>query len=134
MKTWAILCAGALAGCASTAGSVRDAVSSAPDWYGERRNEIVGKGYPDISAVPDASGTGLNERALRGERRQVARSGRAFEIALPPVPEVLDIDVITAWAADQRALFEAADTPARHLTDREVRALKAQAVPPRAAS
>ncbi len=134
MKTWAILCAGTLAGCASTAGSVRDAVSSAPDWYGERRNEILGKGYPDISVVPDASGDGPSARALLADRRKVARSGRAFEIALPPLPEALDIDTITAWAAGQRALFEAADTPARHLTDGEVRALKAQAVPPRAAS
>ncbi|MFN3314805.1 MAG: hypothetical protein ACK46Q_15260 [Hyphomonas sp.] len=60
-----------LAGCATSLSAVRGAVDQAPDWYGERRSEIRGEGYPELVDVPvvdraNMPGRGLPARRARG--------------------------------------------------------------------
>lgn len=50
-----IVVAVAATGCTSSFSKVREAVNNAPDWYGERRAEIRGEGYPELAALPQAS-------------------------------------------------------------------------------
>lgn len=43
------------AGCAnSVSRTMSSALSSAPDWFDERREEVSGQGYPNVSSVPVA--------------------------------------------------------------------------------
>lgn len=44
-----------LAGCANSFSKVRNAAASAPEWYADAREEIIGEGYPDLGTMPRLS-------------------------------------------------------------------------------
>ncbi|MCB9960585.1 MAG: hypothetical protein H6846_00465 [Hyphomonas sp.] len=76
-----------LSGCTNSYAQVRQAVNQAPDWYGERRAEIRGEGYPKLYDIPvltknDIPGKTLKASAKRGE--ELLAIFDASERAAPP--------------------------------------------------
>ena len=53
-----------VAGCTGSFSKVREAINQAPDWYGARRAEIRGEGYPDLAEVKELTGDEVPGKTL----------------------------------------------------------------------
>lgn len=60
-------------GCTSSFGKVREAVNNAPEWYGERRAQIRGEGYPELAAVPQADTVNPPGKTLKAQQAGASR-------------------------------------------------------------
>jgi len=94
-----------LAGCATPISAVRGAVDQAPDWYGERRAEIRGEGYPDIADVPVVDRANLPGRSLPANRGRAVQLIALFENNPRAEAPQGGLDEILELAAEIRAGF-----------------------------
>lgn len=115
-----------LPACTSSFSRVADTVASAPDWYAERRNEVVGRGYPSVSRVPAAASTETDRARLAAIRGDVSIAEALVRMDPRSVPPSLELDRMLEWSRDARAAAEALDTPGDFLTDEEAQALRAR--------
>jgi len=121
--------------CASGMGQVRDAISSAPDWYQDRAQEVRGEGYPSIGRIPTLDGGERSVDDLETGRTEVIAAEELFRLDPRAVPPGMELETMLEWASLAKdELARAAAQPGDHLTDEEVRALKALFETPRAAS
>lgn len=113
-----------ITGCATSFGRVAEAVNNAPEWYGERRAEIRGEGYPDIASLPT-----LDPQNLPGKTLSLAADEAAELFAIfrnNPRAEVSHAGAaeIEAVAAEIRAAFPAEEPPAQFLTEADITAIR----------
>ncbi|MBE9193860.1 hypothetical protein IQ219_00620 [Synechocystis sp. LEGE 06083] len=119
-----------IAGCSSSFLKVRDAVNSAPAWYGERRAEIRGEGYPDLSALPEVDpanvpGAALKGRADMGEALTAAFADPRASVAVGGAEE------IRAIADSMIGGFGDIPPESDFLTEAEIAAIRSQFNVPR---
>ncbi|MBY9067983.1 hypothetical protein K1X12_13815 [Hyphomonas sp. WL0036] len=112
-----------VAGCTSSFTKVREAVNSAPEWYGERRAEIRGEGYPDLAALPQSDpkndpGDRLRAQLDRSDALDQAFADARAEVAAGGAEEILAI------AENIRGNFDAMPPEADFLTDAEITAIR----------
>lgn len=116
----------ALPGCTSSFSRVAETVAAAPDWYAERRDEVVGRGYPSVSRVPAAAATETDRARLAAIRGDVGVAEALVRMDPRAVPPALELERMLAWSREARAAAEALDTPGDFLTDEEAQALRAR--------
>jgi hypothetical protein len=119
-----------IAGCSSSYAKVREAVNSAPAWYGERRAEIRGEGYPKLSELPEVDpnnvpGTALRARAGKGEELVAAFAEPRASVAVGGAEE------IRAIADSMIAGFGNIPPESDFLTEAEIAAIRSQFNVPR---
>lgn len=118
------------AGCSSSFSKVRDAVNNAPEWYGERRAQIRGEGYPKLHEVPQTDpakvpGQTLSAHLNRGDVLSDAFSGDRAEVAVGGEEE------IRAIALSMRGEFGDIPPESDFLTEAEIAAIRSQFNVPR---
>ena len=119
-----------IAGCSSSYAKVRETVNNAPQWYGERRAEIRGEGYPDLGNLPsldpeDIPGKDLKAQLNRGNEL-------AKEFADPPAEVAMGgAEEIRAIAASMIGGFGNIPPESDFLTEAEIAAIRSQFNVPR---
>lgn len=111
-------------GCTSSFGKVREAVNTAPEWYGERRAQIRGEGYPDLGAVPQADTVNPPGKMLKAQQASASqRLANAFE---DPRAEVAagGAEEIMAVAAAMAGNFSNLPPESDFLTDADIAAIR----------
>lgn len=110
-------------GCTSSFGKVREAVNTAPDWYGERRAQIRGEGYPHLGSVPQADTANPPGKALRQQSGASDRLAAAFD---NPRGEVAagGAEEIIAIAAAMVGNFGTVPPESDFLTDADIAAIR----------
>ena len=113
------------AGCTTSLDRLTDVTEAAPQWYKERRVELVGQGYPRIADVPT-----ITQETRPGQSLDASQAATlaAFEALLDdprnaPVTETAE--EMRAWAAEKRKAMDTEIPAPNFLTDEEVEALKA---------
>lgn len=112
-----------VAGCTSSFTKVREAVNSAPEWYGERRAEIRGEGYPDLATLPQSDPKNDPRDRLKAQLGRSDALDQAFadaraEVAAGGTEEILAI------AENIRGNFDGVPPEADFLTDAEITAIR----------
>ncbi|MEX1250371.1 MAG: hypothetical protein WEA77_04160 [Hyphomonas sp.] len=135
MKNTAILLCGVplllAAGCTSSFTKVRGAVADAPAWYGDRRAEIRGEGYPDIADIPTVDPNWKPDKTLTVTGAQMADIQTAFAADARAQAPAIGAAEIAEVAAQIRGLFEPGLPPAEFLTETEIAAIRASFNVPR---
>ncbi|MFN4185879.1 MAG: hypothetical protein ACK4M6_13955 [Hyphomonas sp.] len=119
-----------IAGCSSSFSKVRDAVNSAPAWYGERRTEIRGEGYPDLATLPkvdprNVPGSALKSRLDLGNELTLAFADPRADVAVGGAEE------IRAIAASMIGGFGDIPPESDFLTEAEIAAIRSKFNVPR---
>ncbi|MGE6699506.1 hypothetical protein ACQKH5_17605 [Hyphomonas sp. NPDC076900] len=119
-----------IAGCSSSYAKVRETVNNAPAWYGERRAEIRGEGYPDLSTLPkvdpqNVPGKTLEAQLNRGNELAKEFAGARAEVAVGGAEE------IRAIAASMIGGFGDIPPESDFLTEAEIAAIRSQFNVPR---
>lgn len=119
-----------IAGCSSTYSKVRDGINEAPAWYGERRAEMRGEGYPELKAVPVADPKNLPGRTLKtrlnlGDELTQAFADPRADVAVGGAEE------IRAIAASMIGGFGNIPPESDFLTEAEIAAIRSQFNVPR---
>ncbi|MEZ5945702.1 MAG: hypothetical protein R3C13_11980 [Hyphomonas sp.] len=114
-----------LAGCTNSFAQVRDAVNQAPEWYGERRAEIRGEGYPKLYEVPELAADQMPGKTLPVSAGRVQVLQAMFdgnERAAPPADAAAEMAALL-----QRVDADFAGFPADpgFLTQEEIMAIEA---------
>ncbi|MFN7054084.1 hypothetical protein [Hyphomonas sp.] len=120
-----------IAGCASSYSAVREAVGQAPEWYGERRTEIRGEGYPAIADVPRLEPASVPGRGLAQRRSRAAQLVAQFDNNPRAEPPQGGIEEILQLAADIRARLGDEEPPEAFLTEADLAAIRASFTVPR---
>lgn len=112
-----------IAGCSSSYAKVREAINNAPAWYGERRTEIRGEGYPELSELPEVDaanvpGAALKGRADMGEDLIAAFADPRAQVAVGGAEE------IRAIAASMIGAFGTIPPESDFLTEAEIAAIR----------
>ena len=135
MKNTAILllsvCGLLVAACTSSFEGVRESLSQAPDWYDQRRLEIRGEGYPDLTEVPVAAATVDRREFLVVSEQRAAMLKAVFDAnarAVTPADARAEMD---AFIEDVRLRFAGLPAEPNFLTDAEVQAIRAKFQVPR---
>ncbi|MGH1422735.1 MAG: hypothetical protein ACRBEQ_13050 [Hyphomonas sp.] len=128
MKNTVILLSGVLCllpiGCTNSFGKVQGAISSAPDWYDNRKTEIRGAGYPNLTEVPLLTDGELATRNVVLSREEVEALRNSFdENPLAQLPEG-GSERIERVIESVHAQFESFDSTSNFLTDAEVEAIR----------
>jgi hypothetical protein len=128
MKNTAILLCGVplllASACTSSFSKVRSAVNDAPAWYGERRAEIRGEGYPDIADIPTTDPKWKPGVGLAASGKELAGIQAAFAAdALAQTPAIGE-DEILAVAAEIKGEFVPGLPPAEFFTETEIAAIR----------
>lgn len=113
-----------VSGCTSSFGKVREAVAAAPDWYGERRAQIRGAGYPDLADVPQADTANPPGKALKAQQAGASqRLATAFD---DPRADVAagGAEEIIAIANAMLGSFGTLPPESDFLTDAEIAAIR----------
>ncbi|MFN4025794.1 MAG: hypothetical protein ACK4MQ_13275 [Hyphomonas sp.] len=111
-------------GCTSSFGKVREAINTAPDWYGERRAQIRGEGYPDLGRVPEADTVNPPGKTLKAQQAGASqRLANAFddpraEVAAGGAEEIIEI------AAAMIGNFGTVPPESDFLTDADIAAIR----------
>lgn len=114
------------ASCASGMGAVRDTVSSAPEWYQERAQEVRGEGYPSIGRIPTLDPGETSASALETGRESVVTAEDLFRLDARSVPPGLELQDMLQWADKAKSdAAQKAGEDGNHLTDAEVAKLRA---------
>lgn len=112
--------------CASGMGKVRETIAAAPEWYQDRAVEVRGEGYPSIGRVPALKAGDRSPVQLESGRDDAIAAEELFRLDPRSVPPGLELDAMMAWAdAAKASAAEEAAEPGNHLTDEEVKALRA---------
>ncbi len=113
-----------LTGCTNSFAQVRSAVNHAPEWYGERRVEIRGEGYPEIADVPviDKANPPGARLALPAERIDALRA--LFDSNPRAEVTAADLDGVTTLVAAVRAEFADFTPSPNMLTGAEIAAIR----------
>lgn len=119
-----------ISGCSSSYSKVREAVNNAPDWYGERRSQIRGEGYPDLAAVPEVDPGNVPGKTLKSQLGLANELAQAFadpraEVAVGGAEE------IRAIAASMIGGFSDIPPESDFLTEAEIAAIRSQFNVPR---
>lgn len=128
MKNTAILLCGVLllpaSACTSSFSKVRSAVNDAPAWYGERRTEIRGEGYPDIADIPTTDPDWKPGVGLAASGTELATIQAAFAAdAQAQTPAIGEAQILAV--ADQiKGEFEPGLPPAEFFTESEIAAIR----------
>lgn len=134
MKNTAILLCGVplllAAGCTSFS-KVRGAMADAPAWYGERRAEIRGEGYPEIADIPTVDPNWTPGKALTVSGAEMAVIQAAFATDARAQAPAIGEPEIVAIAAEIRSEFEPGLPPAEFFTETEIAAIRASFNVPR---
>ncbi len=118
MKNTAILLLSAsilgLSGCTNSFSKVSTAMKDAPDWYEQRRKEVRGEGYPELSEVPvidqqSKPGASLPARTLAAEGL-LAEFDRT-DAALRSSDSIASIEAALAAAQDNFATANTSAAP-----------------------
>ena len=128
MKNTAILLCGVLllpaSACTSSFSKARSAVNSAPAWYGERRTEIRGEGYPDLADIPTTDPKWKPGVSLAVSGNDLAAIQAAFAAdALAQTPAICE-DRILAVADEIKRLFQPGLPDAEFFTETEIAAIR----------
>lgn len=119
-----------IAGCSSSYAKVRETVNNAPAWYGERRTEIRGEGYPDLSALPKVDPQNVPGKTLKAQLNRGNELAKEFADARAEVA-VGGAEEIRAIAASMIAEFSGLPPEPDFLTEAEIAALRSQFNVPR---
>ena len=119
-----------IAGCSSSFAKVRETVNNAPAWYGERRVEIRGEGYPDLSTLPkvdpdNVPGKTLKAQLNRGNELAIEFADPRAEVAVGGAEE------IRAIAASMIGGFGDIPPEPDFLTEAEIAAIRSKFNVPR---
>ncbi|PKP80170.1 MAG: hypothetical protein CVT79_16475 [Alphaproteobacteria bacterium HGW-Alphaproteobacteria-18] len=119
-----------IAGCSSSFSKVRESVNNAPAWYGERRTEIRGEGYPDLATLPkvdpkNVPGSTLKSRLDLGSELAQAFADPRADVAVGGAEE------IRAIAASMIGGFGAIPPESDFLTEAEIAAIRSKFNVPR---
>ncbi|MBK8199838.1 MAG: hypothetical protein IPK75_15920 [Acidobacteria bacterium] len=128
MKNTAILLCGVplllATACTSSFSKVRGAINDAPEWYGARRTEIRGEGYPKIADIPTidanwkpADGLAVSGDEMRALQQQFDTQERA-QVAPEGAARIANI------AAEIRAEFEPGLPEGEFFTETEIAAIR----------
>ena len=112
------------AGCATPVGAVRDAVSSAPEWYREARVEIRGEGYPDVSRLVGLQVQAGQQRRVRQTRQAMDDAEIAFLRDANAVPPGMGLEEMQEWADKERAFIASQASEDEFLTDEDIDTLR----------
>ncbi len=128
MKNTAILLCGVplllASACTSSFSKVRSAVNDAPAWYGERRAEIRGEGYPDIADIPTTDPKWKPGKGLAASGKQIAVIQAAFAADARAQEPAIGAEQIQAVAAEIKTAFEPGLPPGEFFTDPEIAAIR----------
>ena len=120
-----------LTACSGSFSKVSNAVSQAPEWYGERRQEIRGEGYPEVIDIPEIAegqqpGKTLQASKERGEelREEFAEDARAA------APANIAAEIEALRESVQRG-FAGLQADTDFLTDEEIEAIRSEFDVPR---
>lgn len=119
-----------IAGCSSSYAKVRETVNNAPAWYGERRAEIRGEGYPDLSALPKVDPKNVPGKTLKAQLNRSNELAKEFADARAEVA-VGGAEEIRAIAASMIAEFSGLPPESDFLTEAEIAAIRSQFNVPR---
>lgn len=119
-----------IVGCSSSYTKVRETVNSAPEWYGERRAEIRGEGYPDLSTLPQIDPKQLPGQTLKA---QLNRGNELAEEFADPRAEVAvgGAEEIRAIASSMIGGFGDIPPESDFLTEAEIAAIRSKFNVPR---
>lgn len=112
-----------IAGCAGTFGRMREAVNNAPEWYGDRRDEIRGEGYPELADLPTLDPDNLPGKTLPARKSRTGELATIFDNNPRSELAAGGAEEIEAIAADMRSAF-AAVPPEDFLTETELAAIR----------
>jgi len=119
-----------IAGCSSSYAKVRETVNNAPAWYGERRTEIRGEGYPDLSTLPKVDPKNVPGKTLKAQLNRSNELAKEFADARAEVA-VGGAEEIRAIAASMIAEFSGLPPESDFLTEAEIAAIRSQFNVPR---
>lgn len=119
-----------IAGCSSSYAKVRETVNNAPAWYGERRTEIRGEGYPDLSSLPKVDPQNVPGKTLRAQLNRSNELAKEFVDARAEVA-VGGAEEIRAIAASIIGGFGDIPPESDFLTEAEIAAIRSQFNVPR---
>lgn len=119
-----------IAGCSSSYSKVRETINNAPAWYGERRTEIRGEGYPDLKVVPTVDPKNLPGKNLKA---QLGLGDELAAVFATPRAEVAmgGEEEIRAIAASMIGGFGEIPPESDFLTEAEIAAIRSQFNVPR---
>ena len=113
-----------LAGCGTSYSAVRGAVDQAPEWYGDRRAEIRGEGYPEIVDVPVVDPSNRPGRTLPAGRDRGPALMALFEgNPRAELPEG-GMEEIAALAGEIRAEFAGYEPADDFLNEADLAAIR----------
>ncbi len=128
MKNTAILLCGVpillASACTTSFSKVRNAVNEAPAWYGERRAEIRGEGYPDIADIPTTDPSWKPGVGLAASGEQIALIQAAFAADARAQAPAIGAAEIQAVAAEIQSAFEPGLPPGEFFTETEIAAIR----------
>lgn len=119
-----------IAGCSSSYAKVRETVNNAPAWYGERRTEIRGEGYPDLSSLPKVDPQNVPGKTLKAQLNRSNELAKEFADARAEAA-VGGAEEIRAIAASMIAEFSGLPPESDFLTEAEIAAIRSQFNVPR---
>ncbi|WP_291202665.1 hypothetical protein [Hyphomonas sp.] len=106
-------------------------MADAPAWYGERRAEIRGEGYPEIADIPTVDPNWKPGKALTVSGAEMAIIQAAFATdARAQAPAIGEAEIV-AIAAEIRSEFEPGLPPGDFFTETEIAAIRASFNVPR---
>ena len=124
MKNTAILLCGVplllASACTSSFSKVRGAINDAPEWYGARRTEIRGEGYPQIADIPTVDTSWKPDETLTVSGDEMAALQAIFDNDARAQVNVDGAAEIAAIRAELHGNFEPPLPPAAFLTDSEI--------------
>jgi len=128
MKNTAILLCGVplllASACTSSFSKVRAAINDAPEWYGARRTEIRGEGYPAIADIPTMDASWAPSETLTVSGDDMAALQAVFDNEARAQVSADGAAEIAAIAAELRGQFEPPLPDAAFLTETEIAAIR----------
>lgn len=119
-----------VSGCTSSFAKVREAVNNAPEWYGERRTQIRGEGYPNLGALPEVDPQNLPGQTLKNQLNRGDVLAQAFDDARASVA-VGGAEEIRAIAESMIGSFGDVPPESDFLTEADIAAIRSQFNVPR---
>lgn len=118
-------------GCASSLERIGEVRDAAPEWYKERRTELVGRDYPSIADVPFVTEETRPGQRLGASQAETLQALDALLMDPRNTPVEETGAEMKAWAEALRGRVNQDIPQADFLTDEEVEALRATFDTPR---
>lgn len=68
----------ALAGCTNSFAKVEKSIEDAPEWYSDKRSELVGEGYPEVADAPRLTDENRPGQTLQQTRTDIEAAKKIF--------------------------------------------------------